>query len=359
MIAPAHTLIEKTHLKYNLPSSITLLERAAGSWPPPPTYFKTNKYTYAYQEFVNTYGLPRYREVNPALFTAATFPFLFGVMYGDIGHGSCVTLGGLYLVLTANEVLQDRGLDDMTRSIYSARYMLLAMGICAVYCGLIYNDFFSLTFNFFGSAYTFGSEQSDDRRLAVHSLSDYNSANSSTGSSSIEPGDGDAATLVAGYGNADAVYPFGVDPVWHIAGNDLLFFNSMKMKMSVILGIVQMIFGILMKGVNARFFGQGLDFFLEFIPQLLFALSLFGYIIVLIFLKWSINWQERMQWGSCNYDENGVPAACELGGEDGTVMSCYSAVGSVCDADTPLVEKCPLDFGGSGDGCQPPNSSPH
>jgi V-type H+-transporting ATPase subunit a len=29
---------------------------------------------------VDTYGVPRYREANPALFTAATFPFLFAVM---------------------------------------------------------------------------------------------------------------------------------------------------------------------------------------------------------------------------------------------------------------------------------------
>jgi V-type H+-transporting ATPase subunit a len=69
-------------------------------WPTPPTYFETNKFTWAFQEFVDTYGVPRYREANPALFTAATFPFLFGVMYGDMGHGFCLFLGGLYLVLT-------------------------------------------------------------------------------------------------------------------------------------------------------------------------------------------------------------------------------------------------------------------
>ena len=55
----------------------------------PTNKFTTNKFTYGYKEFVNTYGIPRYREANPALFTAATFPFLFGVMYGDIGHGTC------------------------------------------------------------------------------------------------------------------------------------------------------------------------------------------------------------------------------------------------------------------------------
>ena len=49
----------------------------------PPTYFQTNKFTEAYQGIVDTYGVPRYKEVNPGLFTIISFPFLFGVMYGD------------------------------------------------------------------------------------------------------------------------------------------------------------------------------------------------------------------------------------------------------------------------------------
>merc|ERR1712032_1321474 len=63
-----------------------------------PTHYVTNKFTYAYQEFVNTYGIPRYQEANPALFTTATFPFLFGVMYGDIGHGLLLMCVGLFFI---------------------------------------------------------------------------------------------------------------------------------------------------------------------------------------------------------------------------------------------------------------------
>ena len=48
---------------------------------------------------VNEYGVPRYREINPGLFTIITFPFMFGVMFGDIEHGGLLTLLGLWLVL--------------------------------------------------------------------------------------------------------------------------------------------------------------------------------------------------------------------------------------------------------------------
>ena len=36
---------------------------------------------------MDTYGVPNYKEANPGLFTCFTFPFLFGMMFGDVGHG--------------------------------------------------------------------------------------------------------------------------------------------------------------------------------------------------------------------------------------------------------------------------------
>lgn len=53
----------------------------------PPTYFSTNEVTDVFQLIVNTYGVPTFGEANPAVFTVVSFPFLFGVMFGDIGHG--------------------------------------------------------------------------------------------------------------------------------------------------------------------------------------------------------------------------------------------------------------------------------
>ena len=40
-----------------------------------PNYFEENEFMFGFQEIVNTYGVPRYKELNPAVFTAVTFPF--------------------------------------------------------------------------------------------------------------------------------------------------------------------------------------------------------------------------------------------------------------------------------------------
>ena len=113
-----------------------------------------------------------------------------------------------------------------------------------------------------------------------------------------------------------------MDPAWHVASNELLFFNSFKMKLSVILGIAQMFMGTLLKGANALYFNEKLDFFFEFLPMIAFSCSLFVYMIILIVMKWSIDWNSRMlsatcvdvngwTWGSDGYDGEWV--VCDAG----------------------------------------------
>ena len=98
---------------------------------------------------------------------------------------------------------------------------------------------------------------------------------------------------VEAYGNT--VYPFGLDPIWHMVPNELTFVNSFKMKISVLLGVTQMTAGIVLKWSNAIYFKDDLTFYFECIPQMLFMCCLFVYMCVLILYKWTIDWQEAFK----------------------------------------------------------------
>lgn len=168
----------------------------------PPSSLLTNELLSPFQEIVNTYAVPKYREINPAVFTAASFPVLFGIMFGDVGHGLILLIIGIIL-FRARASLERAGLGAAV----AARWPLLLLGFFSTYTGFIYNDFMSLHFGIFKSCYKQGKL--------------------------LEKG---------------CVYPFGFDWVWGNSENEIPFYNSFKTKFSIIIGVLQMSFGIGLKG---------------------------------------------------------------------------------------------------------------
>jgi len=59
---------------------------------------------------------------------------------------------------------------------------------------------------------------------------------------------------------AHGPYPFGLDPAWHGAQNELLFVNSLKMKLSVLIGVSQMLLGVGLRFANTLYHKNVVDF---------------------------------------------------------------------------------------------------
>ena len=119
----------------------------------PPTFFRTNKYTSAFQELIDAYGVATYKEANPAVFTIITFPFWFGVMFGDAGHGVVVLAFAIWMVLQEKQLEAKRIDSEIWQIFFGGRYLILLMSIFSIYTGLIYNDVFSKSLNVFGSSW--------------------------------------------------------------------------------------------------------------------------------------------------------------------------------------------------------------
>uniref|UniRef100_A0A6B2EM69 V-type proton ATPase subunit a n=1 Tax=Phlebotomus kandelakii TaxID=1109342 RepID=A0A6B2EM69_9DIPT len=248
-------------------------ERSGSSVPPilnrmqtfedPPTYNRTNKFTNAFQALIDAYGIASYREMNPAPYTIITFPFLFSVMFGDLGHGGIMMLFGLWMVLKEKPLAAKKSDNEIWNIFFGGRYIIFLMGCFSMYTGLIYNDLFSKSINIFGSHWVINYNTSTVMENKVLQL---------------DP---------AGKDFLQYPYPLGMDPVWQVAPlNKIIFQNAYKMKISIIFGVIHMLFGVLVGLFNHRYFKNKLAIYCEFIPQIIFLVFLFLYMVLMMFIKW-------------------------------------------------------------------------
>ncbi|KAJ9419098.1 V-type proton ATPase subunit A [Fusarium oxysporum f. sp. lycopersici 4287] len=226
----------------------------------PPTYLKTNKFTEGFQTIVNAYGTATYQEVNPALSVIVTFPFLFAVMFGDFGHALILVFAALAMIHW--ETPLKKVTFELFAIIFFGRYITLVMAVFSLFTGLIYNEAFSRSMPIFDSAWTFRKPESwPEKRVISGTLNDH------------------------GYH-----YPFGLDWAWHGTENELLFSNSYKMKMSIILGWAHMTYSLCFSYLNASHLKKPIDIWGNFIPRMIFFQVFVGYIVFCIVYKWSVDW---------------------------------------------------------------------
>lgn len=95
----------------------------------PPTKLLNPGLFKPFELFIRMYGLPAYNEIDPTILIGITYSFLFGFMFGDVGQGLCLLIGGFLLY----------------------RLKKLSLGAIISCCG-----FFSTIFGFlFGSVFGF------------------------------------------------------------------------------------------------------------------------------------------------------------------------------------------------------------
>ena len=92
----------------------------------PPVKLKNNFFTKGFEFYTEMYGLPNYSEFDPTIFIAVTYTILFGIMFGDVGHGLMVMLFGIFMKKKKNPLGS----------------ILIPCGISGAVFGLLYGSVF-------------------------------------------------------------------------------------------------------------------------------------------------------------------------------------------------------------------------
>lgn len=92
-----------------------------------PAFFKP------FEMLTSVYGLPKYQTIDPTPVFGLSFLLMFGMMFGDIGHGLVLALLGLALLLKSHK-----------DTFKSAGYLLLYAGGSSIIFGFLFGSFFGI-----------------------------------------------------------------------------------------------------------------------------------------------------------------------------------------------------------------------
>lgn len=98
----ADSLIKET--KHDEQVFISIEEGRERHFGDAPTKLDNPKIFKPFEMFIHMYGVPNHNEMDPTIFVALSYTFIFGVMFGDVGQGLSLTLigGFIYLIKKIN-----------------------------------------------------------------------------------------------------------------------------------------------------------------------------------------------------------------------------------------------------------------
>jgi len=97
-----------------------------------PTIMKNFFLIRPFETITRLFGTPTYSEIDPTPIIAFTFPILFGLMFGDIGHGLILIIAGIIGGL----MYRKRGGD-----IANFSWIIFFCGLAAFFTGFLYGEF--------------------------------------------------------------------------------------------------------------------------------------------------------------------------------------------------------------------------
>ena len=105
----------------------------------PPTLIRNPKIAFVYEKLVTGFGIPNYFEIDPTIFMTFSFPLIFGLIFGDVGHGLILLVLSL-LLFTANK----KGVraPELFEYIIKGSPLLVMCSASSIFFGFLYGEMF-------------------------------------------------------------------------------------------------------------------------------------------------------------------------------------------------------------------------